>query len=306
MSSFLNNSIYYDDNDNIKTNTNLNLVNSVYKEDTNTLKIDNNTANNHNVYKEDYYKKDKKQENESEVFEFNNLYIEGFHYKNKISEILEEFNSLNPSFIDFKADKKYENNINKNNNNIDYDDLTHTSISNIKNSNNNSNKLDILYNEVDISTTDMYEKTVEEEIEQLIKTEREKILKKKIFGLFRDSSKIQSSNTLNSNNNLNTKKNKIFSVYSSDKKKNNNDNKDISKDLVKSENYQQYAHLRNEAKVVEESIKKINISNYKEIIKTKFSNCNLLSYHFYRTYYNKKEIGRENNYIFNFNIKKIP
>ena len=148
----------------------------------------------------------KKTDNESEIFEYNNLFIEGFNFKCKISEILDEFSNLNEGVI-----------------------------------------------QEPISVSDLYEKTIEEEIEELIKNEREKILKKKIFNLHKDQSKEPTHN-----------------------------------------------HLRNEAKVVEESIKKVKTKSYENVLEEKFKDCQLLSNYFYKHYYDKKEIGRENNYIFNF------
>ena len=58
-------------------------------------------------------------------------------------------------------------------------------------------------------------------------------------------------------------------------------------------------YLRNEAKVLEEKIKSIQLPEYSEIKKEKYKNCELSSYHFFKNFC-KKEVGKENNYIFNY------
>lgn len=58
-------------------------------------------------------------------------------------------------------------------------------------------------------------------------------------------------------------------------------------------------YLRNEAKVLEETIKSITLPSYQEIKQKKFMNCKLNSYHFFKNIC-KKEVGKENNYIFNY------
>lgn len=172
----------------------------------------------------------KPQENESKIYEYNNLYIEGFHFKCSLSKILEDFEKMG---LQTQAQT--------------------TSLSLLP----------------PPSSEDLYEKTIEEEIDELINQERLKIMKKKIFNLHKDNSKI------NVNENLDYRL-KCNSLYS-------NQN-----------------HLRNEAKIVEESIKKVKVKDYNMIVKEKFRECKLLSYYFYTNYYNKKEVGKENNYIFNF------
>lgn len=270
------NLISINNNNNIQTNSSNN-DNTIFY---NFSEFNQQTSMLNNEFK----KNNKININESEIFEYNNMYIEGFHYKSNILDIINNFNQLNYKCINF--------NINKNN-----------AVENFLDTNN-------FYKQEHISTNDLYDKTIEEEVEQLIINERNKILKKKIFGLFRDSSRL---NNLNIQNNK-IAKNKIFNVYNIDKKSNcnviekdNNINKkkyniENNKNINNSsKDYNNYTHLRNEAKVVEESLKKVKIKGYKDIINSKFNNCNLMSYHFYRKYYDKKEIGRENNYIFNFN-----
>jgi hypothetical protein len=51
--------------------------------------------------------------------------------------------------------------------------------------------------------------------------------------------------------------------------------------------------------VLEDSLKGLELPTYQELKMKKFTNCNLFSYHFFKQFY-KKEIGKENNYIFNF------
>ena len=51
--------------------------------------------------------------------------------------------------------------------------------------------------------------------------------------------------------------------------------------------------------MLEESIDSLSIPVYQELKLNKISECKLLSYHFFKSF-SKKEIGKENNYIFNF------
>jgi hypothetical protein len=46
-------------------------------------------------------------------------------------------------------------------------------------------------------------------------------------------------------------------------------------------------------------LKSLQLPNYQELKNKKFSECSLFSYHFFKQFF-KKEIGKENNYIFNF------
>ena len=107
------------------------------------------------------------------------------------------------------------------------------------------------------STDDIYIKTIEEDVEEIINENRIKITnKKKIFNL----------DKIKHNNNIENKKSN---------------------------------HLRTEAKILEESIKDLELPTYQELKTKKYLECHLFSYHFFKHFY-KKEIGKENNYIFNF------
>ena len=87
---------------------------------------------------------------------------------------------------------------------------------------------------------------------------------------------------------INNKKKNIFIL---DNKKDENEENDLQ---IKKGNY-----LRNEAKVLENTIKGITLPTYQEIKASKFKNCNLNSYYFFKNFC-KKEVGKENNYIFNY------
>jgi RNase P subunit RPR2 len=165
--------------------------------------------------------------NESNIFEENDLYILGNTLKNSIFQIKSEFDQL-------KSDLLLQE---------------------------NQQFIDSLY--LDISTDDIYTKTIEEDVEEIIKENREKIANKK----------------------------KIFNL---DK------NRDIP-NFNSSQSYQDRKpnHLRSEAKILEDSIKGIELPTYQELKNKKYMDCTLFSYHFFKQFC-KKEIGKENNYIFNF------
>jgi hypothetical protein len=158
--------------------------------------------------------------NESDIFEENDLYINGSIYKNTVSKTFNEFNSM-------------------------IADLESTM------SNSEINTLQDILN-----TDDIYINTLEEDVEAIINDNREKITgRKKIFNL--------------------------------DKTK-------TGDEVFKKPN-----HLRSEAKLLEESIRTLDLPNYQEIKAQKFSDCGLSSLHFFK-HFCKKEIGKENNYIFNY------
>lgn len=69
--------------------------------------------------------------------------------------------------------------------------------------------------------------------------------------------------------------------------------------LKTSEELKKPNHLRNEAKLLEESIKPLELPTYPFLKAKKYEDCSLYSYHFFKQF-SKKEIGKENNYIFNF------
>lgn len=87
---------------------------------------------------------------------------------------------------------------------------------------------------------------------------------------------------------IKNKKKQLFVLDKSKEEKNN------YTDNNKKGNY-----LRNEAKVLEEKIKSIHLPEYSEIKKEKYKDCELSSYHFFKNFC-KKEVGKENNYIFNY------
>ena len=166
--------------------------------------------------------------NESKFFEENNLYISGKVFKESLSKINNDFDTLENLF------KKEE-----------YESL---------------NINDIL------SIDDIKINSLEEDVENIIK---------ETTNLISDSKQ---------------KNKKIFVLKNDKEEKNNNEIKEKDKKKV---NY-----LRNEAKILEETISKLNMTDYQTLKKEKFKNCNLNSLIFFKDC--KKEIGKENNYIFNY------
>ena len=102
----------------------------------------------------------------------------------------------------------------------------------------------------------------------------------------------------------NKQKNKKIFVLKNEKEKNNEEeiNKEKEKDqeenIINPNNKKKINYLRNEAKVLEETISKLNLTDYQTLKKEKFKDCNLNSLIFFKN--SKKEIGKENNYIFNY------
>ena len=98
------------------------------------------------------------------------------------------------------------------------------------------------------------------------------------------------------------KNKKIFVLKNDKEEKNNNEIKEIKENIINDEenntNKKKVNYLRNEAKVLEETISKLNLTDYQTLKKEKFKNCNLNSLIFFKDC--KKEIGKENNYIFNY------
>ena len=109
--------------------------------------------------------------------------------------------------------------------------------------------------------------------------------------------------TINSVSENKPKNKKIF-VLKNEKEKNNEEemNKEKEKDqeenIINTNNKKKINYLRNEAKVLEETISKLNLTDYQTLKKEKFKDCNLNSLIFFKN--SKKEIGKENNYIFNY------
>ena len=184
--------------------------------------------------------------NESKFFEENNLYISGKVFKESLSKINNDFDTLENLF------KKEE-----------YESL---------------NINDIL------SIDDIKINSLEEDVENIIK---------ETTNLISDSKQ---------------KNKKIFVLKNDKEEKNNNEIKEKEKEkekeintITKEENNtnkKKVNYLRNEAKILEETISKLNMTDYQTLKKEKFKNCNLNSLIFFKDC--KKEIGKENNYIFNY------
>ena len=109
--------------------------------------------------------------------------------------------------------------------------------------------------------------------------------------------------TINSVSENKSKNKKIF-VLKNEKEKNNEEElnnekeKDQEENIINTNNKKKINYLRNEAKVLEETISKLNLTDYQTLKKEKFKDCNLNSLIFFKN--SKKEIGKENNYIFNY------
>ena len=184
--------------------------------------------------------------NESKFFEENNLYISGKVFKESLSKINNDFDTLENLF------KKEE-----------YESLNINDILSIDHIKINS---------------------LEEDVENIIK---------ETTNLISDSKQ---------------KNKKIFVLKNDKEEKNNNEIKEKEKEKEKeintiteeenNTNKKKVNYLRNEAKILEETISKLNMTDYQTLKKEKFKNCNLNSLIFFKDC--KKEIGKENNYIFNY------
>lgn len=223
-----------------------------------------NFSNCYNFSKSNNYKSG---ENESEIFEDNFHFVKGFNFLFKVMEIHNEFQNFGEDIIE---------------------DL---------------NSFDSI-----ISTDDIFQDSIEEEIDKIIKIETNKLSKKKIFKLYKDTGKDRKTeNSNNVDNNVLTNgvnSNFDLNLYESNLKKDNNNHYHSTNNKIDSsnnENYNNHNHLRNEAYLVDIAVSNLNLPNYKSILDKKFKNCTLLSHKFYKNFYNKKEIGKEKNYIFNFN-----
>ena len=143
----------------------------------------------------------------------------------------------------------------------------------------------------ELSVDDIKINSLEEEVENTIKKTINSVLdtkskNKKIFVLKNEK---EEKNDSNKNNEDNINKSKEEEEINKDIDE-ENDNKNSNKKKI---NY-----LRNEAKILEETISKLNLTDYQTLKKEKFKNCNLNSFIFFKN--SKKEIGKENNYIFNY------
>ena len=147
----------------------------------------------------------------------------------------------------------------------------------------------------ELSIDDIKINSLEEDVENIIKTTTSSISdiknkNKKIFILKNDKKEQDDINNNKINeitnpNNSNIKENEEM-IEENDEPNNINNNK-------KKVNY-----LRNEAKILEETISKLTMTDYQTLKKEKFKDCNLNSFLFFKNC--KKEIGKENNYIFNY------
>ena len=135
----------------------------------------------------------------------------------------------------------------------------------------------------DLSIDDIKINDLEEDVENLIKNTISSVSDekhKKLFVLKNEDN----NNDINTSNNINN--NTISNLnISKDKEEENNGKKKVN-------------YLRNEAKVLEETMSKLELTDYQTMKKNKFKDCNLNSLIFFKN--SKKEIGKENNYIFNY------
>ena len=181
-----------------------------------------------------------KDENETKFFEENNLYISGKIFKQSLSKINTDFDSLENLF------KKEE-----------YNSLWMNDI---------------------LSIEDIKINSLEEDVQNII------------------------NETTNSISDSKQKNKKIFVLKNDKEEKNNNEIREGEINIINDEennnNKKKVNYLRNEAKILEETISKLNLTDYQTLKKEKFKNCNLNSLIFFKDC--KKEIGKENNYIFNY------
>ena len=182
--------------------------------------------------------------NESKFFEENNLYISGKVFKESLSKINNDFDTLENLF------KKEE-----------YESLNINDILSID---------DIKINSLEKDVENIIKETT-----NLISDSKQK--NKKIFVLKNDKEE--------KNNNEIKEKEKEKEINTITEEENNTNKKKVN-------------YLRNEAKILEETISKLNMTDYQTLKKEKFKNCNLNSLIFFKDC--KKEIGKENNYIFNY------
>ena len=204
--------------------------------------------------------------NESQFFEENNLYILGKTFKKSLSGINDEFDKLENLF-------------------------TKEEFNNIEN--------DLLIDDIKINS-------LEDEVENLIKNTINSVCDskhKKLFILKNDEENNNTKNDNNTNNNNNQiNVNKNESNLDIDFENSNENDITIKKEEEennnKTNNKKKINYLRNEAKVLEETMSKLDLTDYQTMKKEKFKGCELNSLIFFKN--SKKEIGKENNYIFNY------
>ena len=149
-------------------------------------------------------------------------------------------------------------------------------------------KLDIIK---DLSIDDIKINSLEEDVENIIKSTLNTVADskhKKLFVLKNDKENNEKKEK-EEKSNINIQSNNI-NIISKEEDISNIDNSLNNKKKI---NY-----LRNEAKVLEETISKLDLTDYQTLKKEKFRECNLNSFVFFKNC--KKEIGKENNYIFNY------
>lgn len=129
-----------------------------------------------------------------------------------------------------------------------------------------------------LSVDDIKINSLEQDVEKILKETSNSIMEGKHKKIFVLKNTKEESNQIMNNDSL---------------KKNENSINDNSENKSKKINY-----LRNEAKVLEETISKLKLTDYQTMKKSKFNNCDLNSLIYFKNC--KKEIGKENNYIFNY------
>ena len=140
----------------------------------------------------------------------------------------------------------------------------------------------------ELSIDDIKINSLEEDVENIIKETINSVTEAKHKTLFilKNEDENNKSNTNNNNNSIN---NDIDSMSINKEEDNTNNN---------TKNKKKVNYLRNEAKVLEETMSKLELTDYQTLKKEKFKGCDLNSLIFFKN--SKKEIGKENNYIFNY------
>ena len=141
----------------------------------------------------------------------------------------------------------------------------------------------------DLLIDDIKINSLEDDVENLIKNTINSVSEekhKKLFILKNEEDNNINNKDSNENNN-NDDENKISLNKGEKEEEENNGN-----------NKKKINYLRNEAKVLEETMSKLQLTDYQSMKKEKYKGCQLNSLIFFKN--SKKEIGKENNYIFNY------
>ena len=140
----------------------------------------------------------------------------------------------------------------------------------------------------DLLIDDIKINSLEEDVENIIKETINSVTEAKHKTLFilKNEDENNKSNTNNNNNSINNDNNSM-SI-----------NKEEDNINTNAKNKKKVNYLRNEAKVLEETMSKLELTDYQTLKKEKFKGCDLNSLIFFKN--SKKEIGKENNYIFNY------